>query len=107
MMMLLIEGTHALEDLQRLFGGRFLNQDGAQTALHRGIFLDQAILLWRGCANAAQASTSKGRFEDTSGIDATISSSSCADQQVHLVDKENDIAAALGLFQHFEQTLFK
>src|SRR5579859_894411 len=107
MMMLLIEIAHAPEDLQGFLFRGLLNLNGAQATLHRGIFLDRAVFLGRGSADAAQATTSQRRFENASCINAAISGPSGANQQMHLIDEEDNIAAALGLLQHLQQTLFK
>src|SRR2546430_12209632 len=101
MMMIFIERTHALQDFKRLFGGRFFDLNGAQATLHGSIFLNSAILLGSGGANAAQAATGEGGFENTSGVDAPIGGATSADEQMHFVDEEDNVAAAFGLLQYF------
>src|SRR6185437_12759726 len=75
--------------------------------LHRSIFFDCPILLRRSCSNTAQAATREGWFENSGGIDTPISSTTCTDQKMHFINKQNDISSLLRLFQNFEQPLFK
>src|SRR5258708_39455090 len=93
-MVLFVEFAHAREDGQRLFYGWLIDLDRSEATLHCRIFFDGAELLGCRGTDTAQASSCQGRLEDPRSINATISSTSSSNQQMHLIDKENNISAA-------------
>src|SRR5581483_227753 len=105
--MLLVKAAHPLQNLQCLFRRRLLDHYGTQAALHRGIFLDGAILLGSGCANTTQATTRQRGLEDTCCVNAAIGGATRSDEQVHFINEQDDIAAILGLFQYLEESFLK
>src|SRR5512140_706375 len=107
MMVLLVKFTHASQNGQGLFLRWFLDQNRPQAAFHSRVFLDRAVFLRRRCANTAQTTASQSGLEDASRVNATIGGASRANQQMHLIDKQDNIAATLGLFQHLKQALLK
>src|SRR5271157_5548670 len=102
MMVLLIEISHASKDNQGLFGRGFFNHNGAEAALHGCILLNCTILLRRSGANTTQSATCKRGFEYARRVYAAISCAACAYQQMHFVDKQDDITTAFGLFEYLQ-----
>src|SRR2546425_149423 len=65
-----------------------------------------AIFVQSGCPDAVQLATSQCRFEHVGSADSTLCSS-CADNRVQFVDKENHIIGLLQFLKNGLDTLLK
>src|ERR671932_106910 len=78
------------------------------SASQRGVLLDVlAVLVERGGADAVQLAARQRRLQQVGGVHRALRLAG-ADQGVHLVDEEDDLALGLGhLGQHALQTLLE
>ena len=92
LVVLLVRLAHALEDLDRLFDARLLDEDGLEAALERGVALDVlAVVVERGRADALQLAAGQRGLEDVRRVDRAFSRAG-ADEHVHLVDEQDAVA---------------
>src|SRR6266849_523403 len=82
-------------------------KQASYSTLHSFILLDGTILLRCGGPDAAQPSTRKSGFEYARRINTTLSGAARAYQKMHLVDKQDDITAALGFLKHLQKPFLK
>ena len=89
------------------FSIRLPDDHGAETALECSILFDEfAVFLHRRRTDHLQFSPTKGGLEQICRIDCSLGTTR-ADDGVHLIDKQDDIAAAADLEQNIAHTLFK
>ena len=106
-MVCLVTVPQALEDLDGVIDARLVDLDGLEPALQGGILLDVlAVLIERGGTDGLQLATSQHRLKDRRGVDRALGGTS-ADQGVHLVDEQDDVAAGADLLEHLLQALFE
>jgi hypothetical protein len=89
------------QDADRVLDTRLLDKDGLEAPLQGGVLLDVlAIFVQRGGADGVQFAAGQHRLEHVGGIHRPLGGAR-ADQRVHLVDKEDDLALGFGHFlQH-------
>ena len=87
----------AFQNLHRVVDGRFVDADRLEAAFQRGVFLDMfAVLGEGGCADDLDFAAGQRRFQHIGGVHRPFGVA-CADQVVHLVDEQDDIARPCGL----------
>ena len=93
----LIIAAHALEDLDAVVDARLGHRDGLEAALERRVFFDVlAVLGKRRRADDLDLTAREGGLEDVGGVHAALGVTR-ADDVVHLVDDEDDVADAADL----------
>ena len=107
LVVLFVALADALEDLDRLFDARLLDQDGLEAALEGGVALDVlAVVVQRGCADALQLAAGQRGLEDVRGVDSAFGGAG-ADEHVHLVDEQHAVAGVLDLLDDLLQALLE
>ena len=107
LVVLLVALLDALEDLDRLFDARLLDEDRLEAALEGGVALDVlAVVVERGCADALQLAAGQRGLQDVRRVDGAFSGAG-ADEHVHLVDEQDAVAGALDLLDDLLQALFE
>ena len=88
---------------------RLVHHHGLETALQRLVFLDVLlVLLQRGGANGVQLAARQGRLEQVGRVHGAFAAAAGANERVHLVDEEHDLAFGVGHFlDHGLQALLK
>ena len=98
------------QSLQHPAGGlavRLADRHGTEAPLERGVLLDKfAVFLQRRRADHLQLSPAERGLEQVRRVDRALGAAR-ADDGVHLVDKEDDVAAAADLLQDVAHALFK
>ena len=85
--------AQALEYGDGLLHRRLVDENRLEAALQRGVLLDVlAVLVERGRAHGLQLAPRQRRLEDVGRVDGALRGAG-ADQRVHLVDEEDDVAA--------------
>ena len=88
----LVPRRDAAEDLDRLVHGRLVDAHGLESALERGVLLDElAVFVERGRADALEFAAGERRLEDVGGVHRALGTAG-ADDAVDLVDEEDDVA---------------
>ena len=88
---------NALQNLNRVRDGRLVHLNGLEPALERSVLLDRlVVLLQRRRADALQFAAGKRRLQDVGRIHRALGAAG-ADHRVDLVQKEDDVSAALRL----------
>src|SRR5690606_34465180 len=104
---LLIMGFDVAQNVDRLFGRRWIDDDLLEAAIESTIFLDVlAIFVERSGADALDRSTCESGLEHVGGIQAT-GGSARPDDGMQFVDEEDDVRALLELVHHGLHTLLE
>ena len=84
-----------------------IHQHRRKSALKSRVLLDVlAVLIEGGRTNRLELASRQHWLEDAGSIDRTFRRTG-ADERVHFVDKQNDVATGLDFLQHFLQALFE
>ena len=106
-MVLFILVRDPLQDIDCFLPGGLLHGDRLETALQRGIPLHVFMILAdRRRADHLQLAAGKRGFQDIGGIDGPLRAAG-ADQGMHLIDEEDDIAVLRHLADHLLDPLLK
>ncbi len=97
---LLVGGLETAQDQDGVLDGRLSDPHGLEPTLERGVLLDRAVLLERRGTHEVQLSASETRLEDVSGIHRPFASAARADDRVHLVDEDDEVALEGGDLVH-------
>ena len=82
----------ALENFERILHARLVDRDGLEAALERGVLLDVLAVLVEGRrADDLNFAAREGGLQDIGGVHAALGVAR-ADDVMHLVDDENDVA---------------
>ena len=82
----------ALENFERILHARLVDRDGLEAALERGVLLDVLAVLVEGRrADDLNFAARKGGLQNIGGVHAALGVAR-ADDVMHLVDDENDVA---------------
>ena len=82
----------AAQDRDRVLDRRLVDEDRLEAAGERRVLLDVlAVLVERGGADAVQFAARQRRLEQVGGIHRALGLAG-ADQRVHLVDEQDDLA---------------
>ena len=104
----LVIGLQAAQDLDRILDRRLVDVDLLKTADERSIFLEiVAIFLVGGRADTADHPAGKRRFQQVRGIHRPAACRACADHRVDLVDEQNGAGLRLELGQHRLEPFFE
>jgi hypothetical protein len=80
------------QDRDRVLHRRLLHQDRLEPPRQRRVLLDMlAVLVERGGADAVQLAPRQRRLEQVGGVHRAVGLAR-ADQRVHLVDEQDDLA---------------
>ncbi len=105
--MRLVAVAQALEDLDRVRDVGRLHLDRGEATLEGGVLLDVlAVLVERGGTDGLQLAAGQHRLEDARGVDGALGGTR-ADEGVHLVDEQDDVAAGADLLEHLLQALLE
>ena len=104
----LVALAQAAQDVDGVFDVGLANVDDLEAALERGVLLDiLAVLVERGCADAAQTSASEGGLEHVACVHGAFGRAR-SDQGVQFVDEEDDLAVGVfDLLQEGLEAVFK
>ena len=103
----LVAVAQALEDLDRLVDRGLADHDRLEAALERRVLLDVlAVLVERGRADGLQLAARERRLDDGGGVDGAFGGTR-ADERVHLVDEQDDVAALADLLHDLLQALLE
>ncbi len=91
----------AAQDRDGVLHGGLVDEDGLEAALQGGVLLDIfPVFIERGRADAMQLAARQRRLQQVAGIHAAFRGAG-ADQRVHLVDEQDDLAVGvLDLVEH-------
>ena len=93
----LVGRLEALNDLDRVLWARLVDVHRLEATLERGVLLDVlAVLLCRGGADDLDLAAGQRGLQDARGVDGSLRGAR-ADDGVHLVDEEDDLAVLLHL----------
>ena len=93
----LVAVAQAAQDLDGLLDARLADHDRLEAALERGVLLDVlAVLVERGRADGLQLAAGERRLDDARGVDRALGGAR-ANERVHLVDEQDDVAALADL----------
>src|SRR5438105_14142337 len=105
--MRLVIGSHGAQHLDSLFHRRLIHHYWLETPLQGGIFLDVfAVFIQRCGTDAAQFPTRQSWFEHVSRADSAFSSS-CSDDRMQFVDKDDHIFSLAQFFKYGFNTLLE
>ena len=106
--MLLVFVLQAAQDRDRVFDRRLRHENRLEAPRQRRVLLDMlAVFIERGRADAMQFAARERRLEQIGRIHRAVGLSG-ADQRMHLVDEQDDLAVRTGDFvQHGFQALFE
>ena len=98
----------AAQDRDGVLDRRLVDEDRLEAAGQRGILLDVlAVFVERGGADAMQLAAGQRRLQQVRGVHRAVRLAG-ADQRVHLVDEQDDVAVGGGDFgQHRLQPLLE
>ena len=103
---LIVRGD-AAQDLHAVLDRRFIDRDRLETALKRGVLFDMLAVLGEGRgADDLDLASGKGGLEDVGGVHAALGIAR-ADDIMHLVDDENNVALLADLFDESLHAAFK
>ena len=103
----LVAVAQALHDAQRLLLVRLAHGDGLEAALERGVLLQVlTVLVEGGGADHLDLATGQRRLQDGGGIDGALGRAR-ADERVHLVDEQDDVARVHDLLDALLQALLE
>ena len=99
--------AQALQDAEGLLFGGLAHVDGLEATLEGRVLLHVlAVFVERGGADDLDLAAREGRLHDGGGIEAALGRAG-ADQGVHLVDEQNDVAVVADLLEHALQAVLK
>ena len=106
-MVLVVQRTDAVQDLDGLGEARLVDEHRLETTLERGVLLDVlAVLVERGCADALNLTARERGLENVRGIDGAFGGAR-TDQGVQLVDEEDDLTRRADLVEDLLQALLE
>src|SRR5437773_641093 len=104
---LLVQGLHAVEDLDGLGQRRLVDEHRLEAALERCILLDVlAVLVECGRTDALDLAARERGLEDVGRVDGALGRAG-ADERVQLIDEQHYLAAGADLVQDLLQALFE
>ena len=108
MVIILIPLAQAAQNQQRFIAVRLPHVDALEAPGQCRVLLDiLAVFLVRRRADDAHLAAGQRRLEDVRRIHAALAGAARADQRVHLVDKQDDVAHLLHAGQHLLDALLK
>ena len=103
----LVTGTQALQDLDGLGDGRLVHLNRLETAFQSRVLLDVlAVLVGGGGTNGLELATGQHRLQHVGGTQRAVSRAGAHDG-VNLVDEQHDVATSLDFLQHLLQALLE
>ena len=100
LVMILVTGAKALENLDCILDGGRLDLDGLEASLEGGVLLDVlAILVEGGGADALHLASAQCRLDDVGGVHCALGGSGTNDS-VQLVDEKDDVLGSANLVHH-------
>ena len=106
-MVLLVQRTDAVQDLDGLGERRLVDEHRLEAALERCVLLDVlAVLVERGRADALDLAARERGLEDVGGVDGAFGGAG-ADQRVQLVDEEDHLARRADLVEDLLEALLE
>ena len=108
LVVLLVVGLQALQDLHRILDRRLVDVDLLEAAHQGAVLLEVlAILLIGRRSHAAQRTRSEGRLQQVRRIHGPARGRAGADHRVDLVDEEHGVVVAFQLLDHLLQPLLE
>ena len=106
-MVRLVAVAQAVQDAHRLLFVGLVHHDGLEASCKRGVFLEVlAVLLHRGGADHLDFAARQGRLQNGGRVDRAFGGTR-ADDGMHLVDEQDDVAFLDDLLDHLLQALFE
>src|SRR5580700_12132087 len=106
-MMLLVQGTDAVQDLDGLDKRRLVDKHRLKTPLERRVLLDVlTVFVERCCADALNLATRECGLEDVRGVNRTLGCA-CADERVQLVDEQDHLTRRADLVEDLLQAFLE
>ena len=103
----LVTGTQALQDLDGLGDGRLVHLNRLETTFQSRVLLDVlAVLVGGSGTNGLELATGQHRLQHVGGTQRAVGRAGAHDG-VNLVDEQHDVAAGLDLLQHLLQALLE
>ena len=98
---------NTFEDSNSFFHCWFINLDRLHASFEGSIFFNDAVFIESSSTNKLKFATSKGRFEDVSGIHITVSSRTSTYNFMNFVDKEDNILTFPDFLHEFLHAFFE
>ena len=103
----LVTGTQALQDLDGLGDGRLVHLNRLETTFQSRVLLDVlAVLVGGSGTNGLELATGQHRLQHVGGTQCAVGRAGAHDG-VNLVDEQHDVATSLDFLQHLLQTLLE
>src|SRR5436190_5170750 len=95
------------QDAQRIFRRRFINGNGTEAAIKRGVLRNSLPIFFVSCrADADDLTARQGWLQDVGGVEVAVNGIASANNGVDFIDKQDNVRGAASLIDNANQSFF-